>query len=65
MNRPHLRDLERLSSAEKDALIVNLWKTLQALDCPLPVPMWRGFDGCWPVRRYAARSGPAGIDPAH
>ncbi|MDR6951228.1 hypothetical protein J2X65_000576 [Ancylobacter sp. 3268] len=32
MNTPRLPDLERLSPAEKDALILSLWQTVQALD---------------------------------
>lgn len=32
MKRPRLPDLDRLSPAEKDALIVSLWETVQALD---------------------------------
>lgn len=32
MKTPRLPDLERLTSAEKDVLIVSLWETVQALD---------------------------------
>ncbi|MCB4771569.1 hypothetical protein LGR54_23440 [Ancylobacter sp. Lp-2] len=32
MSAPRLPNLDRLSSAEKDALIISLWKTVQALD---------------------------------
>lgn len=49
MKTPRLPDLERLTSAEKDALIVSLWETVQVLDgshssanAPASAPMHSG-----------------------
>lgn len=55
MKTPRLPNLERLTSAEKDALIVSLWETVQALDgshsgadvpkaAPIPSDAPRGAD---------------------
>lgn len=51
MTPPRLPDLARLSPAEKDALIVSLWETVQALDGTGAVP------GAAPDRPRAARAG--------